>query len=127
MHVLSLDLGTKKTGVALGNTEADTIVALTTLSHESREELLDLLRPLIAKHDIHHLVIGLPFLPDGSEGSQALLTKDVAAFLSDSLSLPLTFIDERFTSSPRPHCGDNDAMAACTILEIAFPKLKECI
>ncbi len=127
MKVLALDLGMRKTGVALGDTVAETIVALTTITHASTEECLDALRPLVKTHRVEVLVVGLPLLPSGEEGAQAMQVRDMATRLEKEFSLPLVFIDERFTSSSRFPCKDADAMAACTILEIALPKLKESI
>ncbi len=126
MQFLALDIGMKRTGVAFGDTTPPgTIVALTTITHASKEELLEGVKKAMQGKNIERFAVGLPLLPGGEEGSQVEAVQEAADFLSEKLSLEVQFIDERYTTSPDPHCEDPDAMSACSIADMALSLLNK--
>lgn len=125
MRILGLDIGTKKTGIALADMKADIVVAKKTLRHATEDELLEHVRLLAQELGVTHLAVGLPLLPQGAEGEQSTYVRAVAATLSRTLGLPLLFIDERYTSGSSPLCEDPDAVAACIIADQALNQLKK--
>ena len=130
MRYLALDIGTKRTGVAYGDDDVGIALALPTLTHNSMEELQEHVRALVKERRIDRLVVGLPLLPGGTEGSQATLVREAAAPLQ-SEGISVDFIDERHTTSKKPkrrsrkHApdiprGDPDSVAASQILEMRW-------
>lgn len=127
MRLLALDLGTRRTGVAFFDSATGIPLPLATIAHATVEELLTNLRALIAQRSIEKLIIGMPLLPSGEEGSQVTFVKGIAAKLS-ALQLPIVFIDERHTTPTHRHpkkshhgppasAFDGDAAAAVALLQ----------
>ena len=128
VKILALDLGTKHTGVAFIDQEnVGFVVPLPTINHKSNEEFMHAVQTLITDRKIDRIIVGLPFLLSGKEGSQAALVqkrvKDV-----ETLGIPISLVDERYSSrqtstATHPKKGrdrsavDPNAMAAIAILE----------
>lgn len=123
MHLLGLDLGTRRTGVAFADTVSGFIVALDTISHKDIQELCTKLKGIIEAKKISELIIGLPRLLDGTEGSQSEIVRGFAEVLETTFMLPVTFIDERFSSMDATK-KSADAKAACSILEVVISQRK---
>lgn len=113
-RTLALDIGTKRTGVAFLDEVTGIPLPLDTIAHTSVEELVAAVHRILGERKIDRLIVGLPLLPSGAEGSQARFVRSVASKLS-SLSLPVEFKDERYTT-PRSKASDPDAAAACNLL-----------
>jgi RNase H-fold protein (predicted Holliday junction resolvase) len=79
------------------------------------EEFVAAVRSIIAARSIEQLIIGLPLLPSGQEGEQVQIVRAYVAAL-EPLSLPVSFLDERYTTPT--HHADGDAAAAMTILSL---------
>lgn len=122
-HLLALDIGTKRTGLAYAEAGRGFVMALDTVRHDSTDELIALLRPIAKEKNVGELVVGLPRLLSGAEGKQAAFVRKTADAIAAALSLPVTFVDERFTSGAGER-GDPDARAACAILTVALEKRK---
>lgn len=120
-HVLGLDVGTKKIGVARVNMMARLPEPLDIIETESAEPMI---RQLVAGHDIDAVVVGLPRGLDGQETEQTAWTRSWAKSLRKSLALPMFWQDEALTSELAkqyinqhkipPHLLD--AVAACIVL-----------
>lgn len=121
-HVLGLDVGTKRIGVARVNMLARLPEPLDIIENDGASELI---KQLVAGHDIDAVVIGLPRGLDGQETEQTKLTRTWAKTLRKSLALPMFWQDEAVTTELAkqfiakhkisPHLLD--AVAACIILE----------
>jgi len=96
-NILSLDIGTKHTGCAFASAETGIALPLATFHHTSSTELFDHVKKLCAERSIEKIIIGLPKLPSGEEGEQASKVR-LAAKQLEALSLPMVFVDERYTS-----------------------------
>ena len=127
MRILALDIGTKRTGVAYIDQEAVNItIPLETIAATSEKDFLQAVRTLVTDRKVGSIVIGLPYLPGGEEGSQAKFVRERAKAL-EALAIPLSFIDERSssrTSSPalRRKAGSSESLdpnkqAAIAILD----------
>ncbi|MDD5103334.1 MAG: Holliday junction resolvase RuvX [Candidatus Peribacteraceae bacterium] len=112
-RILALDIGTKRTGVAFLDEDVQVPLPLETLRHDSVSALLEQLSILIAERHIDRLIVGLPLLPSGEEGSQARLVRSI----TEQMLLrgwKLTLKDERYTT-PRGKSADPDAIAALNL------------
>ena len=121
MRYLSLDLGTRRTGVAFYDDATHIVLPLATIEHASRAALLAGVREIVTARGIEHLFVGLPLLPGGDEGAQAgIVRQSIVDFAV--LGIPVTAIDERY-STPEKGTADGNAVAACTILTLGLQKV----
>jgi putative Holliday junction resolvase len=71
MRVLGLDVGSKTIGVAVTDELGVAAHAVTTLARKGTVADVAQVEALAQKYETRHLVVGLPFEPDGSEGQRA--------------------------------------------------------
>lgn len=114
MKLLALDVGERRTGVALFDSAIDFVIPLDTIHHTNELELLDAADAVLQKRGVKHVVIGLPLLLSGVEGSQAKFARMIGAQLV-ARGIDVEYIDERFTTDRRTP-SDGDAKAACIVL-----------
>jgi len=120
MKLLSLDIGTKRTGIAYVDQANGVPLPLPTLQHESVEELIEQVAAIVKERKIEAIVAGLPLLLSGKEGVQAAYSRDVAQRLIDA-KIPVKMLDERYTT-PRTPEADGDATVACGLLLLWLEK-----
>jgi len=120
--ILALDIGKRRTGVAFGDTVAGMMAAIDTVKHVTTEELVDRIRPIVSAKRATGMYVGLPRLPDGTEGEQARYVREVGTALREGLGIAVEFIDERYTTAKGPGGPDPDAQAACAILEVVLDR-----
>ena len=96
MKYLALDVGRRRTGLAFFDSATAIVLPITTLTHQSREELVDEIMKIIASRTIDTVVVGLPLLLSGAEGSQVEFVRSCAALLQER-SVKIVFQDERYT------------------------------
>ena len=99
MRALGLDLGSKRIGVALSNSDGtvatpyEVIVRTKDTAGDRRR-----LRALAEEAEAEMLVVGLPLSLDGSDGPMARRYRREAEELGVALGLPVELWDERFTT-----------------------------
>jgi putative Holliday junction resolvase len=98
MRILGLDVGERRIGVAVA--DEGVRVALPTAVVERRElpADLDAIARLVQEQGAEAVVIGLPISLNGSLGPQAQAVKAFGQEVSDRLSLPIEYWDERLSS-----------------------------
>ncbi len=101
MHgsVIALDVGSKTVGLAYCPEGVNSCVPLTTL-HRSASLRRDLgyLREVVTGRQAASIVVGLPLMPDGTEGERARMVHAFVASLRGFVRIPIVFQDERYTS-----------------------------
>jgi len=90
MTILGIDLGLKKTGLAIA--VGPLAEPLEVVHHKSEEQLIFRVLHLISKHRVEKLVLGL------SENKMAAVQKNFAAKLKEKTNLPVNLIDETLTT-----------------------------
>jgi putative Holliday junction resolvase len=100
VRCLALDVGERRTGVAVGELIAR---PLTTLERRSRAEDFCRIADLIREHKVDTLVVGMPLNLDGSRGFQARRVSRYAERMMRALSemdvgVEMVFWDERLTT-----------------------------
>lgn len=121
VKLLSLDIGSRHTGVACADSEIAVAMPLDTIHHTSEKELIDDLKDLVGIRKITTIVIGIPLFMSGDESEQTRFTKYVADLIKDACSqCSIEFIDERGTSnvSPLQKSQDPHAQAATTLMQV---------
>jgi len=97
MRYLAIDLGEKRTGLAVGDDVSDMVSPMKVLE-APHGDLLDELRAAVEDADADAIVIGLPINMDGTEGPAAKQARTFGDELAEATGLPVHFQDERLTS-----------------------------
>lgn len=98
MVVLSIDVGTVRTGVAVSDKSESFAFPKTVVTERNREKLLERLVEVIKETEAEEIVVGLPKNMDGSEGFKAEECRNFAEALKNVVSLPVSLWDERCTT-----------------------------
>ncbi len=97
--MLAFDFGTKRIGVAVGNSISGTAQPLTTLHGEKNEQRFAAIELLIREWQPAALVVGLPCNDDGTPHEMTRLCRRFANRLKGRFDLPAIMVDERYTSA----------------------------
>jgi putative Holliday junction resolvase len=98
-RLLGLDFGTVRIGVAISTPE-QTISSPMEI-YTRRSERLDTayFQTLVKENRIVGAVVGLPMHVNGEEGTSAQLAREFGAWFTSITNRPVTYWDERYTSS----------------------------
>jgi len=96
---MAFDFGTKRIGVAVGNSISGTAQPLITLHGEHNDQRFAAIESLIREWQPAGLVVGLPCNDDGTPHEMTRLCRRFANRLKGRFDLPVILIDERFTSA----------------------------
>ncbi len=119
--ILAFDFGTKQIGVAVGNSVIRQAQSLKTIQNKSLDETFKGIQQLVKEWEVTHFVVGLPTHPDGAEHEMTNRAKRFGNQLHGRLNLPVTWVDERYTSATVENKeGDIDSQSAVMILEQYF-------
>lgn len=133
--LLGLDPGTKTIGVAISDVRRTLGSPLMTLKRGKFADNADELRRIIEQESIVGLVIGMPINMDGTHGPRAQSVRAFRRQLSERMSLPMLYQDERLSTdtareemvgggaSKRAQSLGIDAAAAQVILTDALTAL----
>jgi putative Holliday junction resolvase len=97
--IVALDLGQKRVGVAVSDSNLISITKLPVLTRSNWKRLLNDVTELVRRFDARSLVIGLPLSLEGTEGSAALEARRIAEKFALSLGISVYLQDERLTSA----------------------------
>ena len=97
-HILALDYGRARIGLAIGSAEAALAQPLGTLDRINRNEDMRRLRELVREHGVKQIVVGLPLRLDGTRGEMAEEAARFARRVQKQIGLPVEMVDERLTS-----------------------------
>ena len=97
-RLLGIDLGTRRIGLAVGDTATGSVVALTTIRRADVQRDSRTLVTICREQRVDELVVGLPLNMDGSAVPQAESTRDWAMAVSSLTTLPVSWRDERLTT-----------------------------
>lgn len=124
MTVMAFDYGTRRVGVAVGNSITQVGQALKTIAASNIDVLFQEIQTLIKEWQPQQLVVGRPVHPDGGEHEMTARATRFGNQLHGRLHLPVIWIDERYSSAileGDSKMRDNlDAHSAALILEQYF-------
>ena len=122
--VMAFDYGTRRIGVAIGNSIAQTGQALKTVSQTNIDVRFQELAALLKEWQPDQLVVGLPVHPDGTAHEMTAKSKRFGNQLHGRFQLPVVWVDERYSSvvlEGDDKMRDNlDSHSAVLILEQYF-------
>lgn len=101
--VLGFDVGSRLTGVAVGNSFTMSARALVTLPMRDGEPDWNQFDTLRKEWLPDILVVGLPLTLDGTEQAASRHARRFAAQLQQRYGLPVVFVDERHSSQEAAH------------------------
>ncbi len=96
--LLAFDYGSKRIGVALGQTLTASARPLQTITRRSRETDWADIDQLIQYWQPHVLVVGLPLTEDGNEQEMSRQARRFMQELEQHSGLPVHAVDERYSS-----------------------------
>lgn len=129
MRVIGLDLGSRRVGVAVGDTATGVATAYEVWPRRDAIPLEKRLSDCVAEWEAERVVVGLPRSLDGSDGPAATAVRALAAQLAAAVGVEVELHDERFstvTAQDALHRGGLDtrrsrkvidAVAAAVILQ----------
>ena len=95
-RILSIDYGKKRVGIAVTDTLQIIANGLTTIT---TKDIFIFLEKYIASEDVERVIIGLPKQMNNEPSeSMKYITPFVSSFKKKFPTMPIEFVDERFTS-----------------------------
>jgi putative Holliday junction resolvase len=128
-RLLSLDVGSKKIGLALSDTMRSIATPMTVLIRKGFNKDLEAIILILKEHEITGLVIGLPVMMNGNEGDACITIRELATKLSEKYPINIYLQDERLSTSEANRMLSqtnltrkkknliDDKIAACIILQ----------
>ena len=96
--VLAFDFGTRRIGVAVGNTLTRVAQPLTTIDQHRDDERFAAIATLLAEWRPDMLIVGIPVHADGAAHAMTARARRFARELGSRFRLPVEFADERWTT-----------------------------
>ena len=127
--ILSLDLGTKRIGVAISDELGMLAHPFDVWTWKNIENLIKQLDLIIKQHSIKKLVVGVPWTLKGKTSEKTNEVLEIINDLEQILNIPIIKIDERLTSKmaqdslkmvgkkPSRHKSKIDQISAIIILQ----------
>jgi putative Holliday junction resolvase len=112
---LAFDFGTRRVGVATGNTLLRRASGLKTVAAEG-DARFAAIAALIAEWQPDALVVGVPFHPDGAEHQNTVKARRFARQLHGRFRLAVHEVDERYSTTEALSEGAKDADAASAVI-----------
>jgi len=127
-HWLAIDHGTKRLGLAVGDTTSQVATPVKVLKATPADAALEEILCLARQYHSDGIVVGWPINMDDSEGPQAKAARSLAKELADISELEVRLWDERLSSfqadsymagklTRKKRRARQDAVAAAVILE----------
>lgn len=128
-RILCLDIGLKRTGVALSDETRTLASPLVVVDSTDRKRWLSEISALVDSTESGTLLVGIPLNQDGQIGRDAITIRKFIAVLREVVSVPVIEWDERFTTvqaeralieanySRKERKGTIDKAAAAIILQ----------
>ena len=137
MRSLGLDLGDRRTGVAISDPQGLLAIPLTIIDNKDEDATIVNILKLAEQYQVERIVIGLPYSLDGNLGRQANKVTAFAEKLSQHAGLDIQLWDERLSTKAADKLmieagtkrnkrkQHRDAIAAAFILQGFLDSVKE--
>ncbi|HLE08445.1 MAG TPA: Holliday junction resolvase RuvX [Thermodesulfobacteriota bacterium] len=129
MRIIGLDVGEKRTGVAISDESALIAQPLKVIERKSGEKVIEEILKIADSYGADEIVIGVPYNMDGSVGKAARGVLKLASLLKEKTGLKIIEWDERLSTvaiekvlisadvSRKKRKGVVDKLAAAYILQ----------
>jgi putative Holliday junction resolvase len=132
--IIGIDYGLRRIGIAVSDPDGRLALAVGVHVEGRDGSVLARLRDLAAEREASAVVVGLPLTADGRESDLSIRARRFADRVAEDLGLPVTMVDERYTSQEaerwiamrgRPaRRGEVDDVAAQIILQSHLDRLE---
>ncbi len=124
LTIMAFDFGTRRIGVAVGNTLTCLGQPIKTIAESSSDAAFRVIERLLKEWQPNQLVVGMPCHPDGTEHEMSAKARRFGNQLLGRFHLPVEWVDERYSSAVLegdPDMRDNlDTESAALILQQYF-------
>ncbi len=97
-RLIGVDMGSKRIGISICDDNRKIATPYETILFEDIEILTNKIIKIISENNIKGLVVGLPLNMDGSKGPSAQSVQDKMGLISNKISIPAVFWDERLST-----------------------------
>lgn len=97
-RIMALDIGQKRTGVALSDETRLISSPHCVVNTEPRKEWIKNLTNIISEYEVKEVLVGIPLNQFGEEGEDAQNIRKYVAVLREAISIPVVEWDERFST-----------------------------
>jgi putative Holliday junction resolvase len=122
--VLGFDFGLRRIGVALGNSITRRARPLRVIAAANAGARWSAITAIVQEWCPGAIVVGLPRHPDGAAHAMTAHAQRFGRQLAGRYGLPVSFVDERYSSAVLAGQSANDADAATIILQQWFDEKK---
>jgi putative Holliday junction resolvase len=98
MRSLGLDVGERRTGVAISDAQGLVAFPLSVIDHKNDEAAIAEVIRLAQQYQVERIVVGLPYSLDGGLGRQAEKVKAFSERLGQGISIDVQLWDERLST-----------------------------
>jgi putative Holliday junction resolvase len=98
MRSLGLDVGERRTGVAISDAQGLVAFPLSVIDHRNEEAAIADVVRLAQQHQVELIVVGLPYSLDGGLGRQAEKVKAFSERLGQRIGVDVQLWDERLST-----------------------------
>jgi putative holliday junction resolvase len=98
MQILGIDIGRRRTGVAVGDTSSKIAFPIESVERNSLAAVLERIAQLAKEYGAGLLVVGLPVHASGEAGTEAERIRGIGAQLQEVSGIPVEYWDERFST-----------------------------
>ena len=126
-RILGVDLGDKRTGVAISDLSGTLAVGLELVEEQGLMKCVKKIADICAAHDIGEIVLGYPLNMNGTRGESAVKIEKFKEVLEDMTGINIILYDERLSTSlahvylnqtgAKKRREKVDMLAACIILQ----------
>lgn len=111
MRILALDIGKKRTGIAVSDADGKIASPVCVLPSNEVFSCASSFTRVLEDYEPELLLAGLPVSMDGGENDHAMWVRIKATELSDQTGLPLEFQDERLSSAEAKRIMHEEGMS----------------
>ncbi|OYD16834.1 Holliday junction resolvase RuvX [candidate division WOR-3 bacterium JGI_Cruoil_03_51_56] len=98
-RILCLDIGEKRTGVAVTDETKTIAQGLRTIEHKGQNQLIEEIKRLMSEYEPELIVIGRPLSLSGKPSTRSEMVRRFSTKLGKLLKLPIELFDERYSTT----------------------------
>lgn len=98
MKAIAIDYGTKRTGIAIGDSATRLALPFEMFENLTDANLAVAIADLCRQEGVDQIVVGVPWNADGSISNQSKITERFILTLTQHTTIPVARIDEHLTS-----------------------------